>query len=175
MPDAPRLDEVTLTHLGQGALDYFDALYPFLTLSLSQRMAAIVRHYGGQAAAARTLGISPRQLRRWLAGTATPKPANRANADREYLSIHLRANGFTPSNAVERRLSDAWSKGAGPKTLGRILGDILIKDNAVPATLAITGPVSFEPGMSRMWAPTAEISTGDNRGHFPFNIGTYTA
>lgn len=168
------LDDESIRNLGRGALEYFAGLYPLRELTFGDRTRGLIEAHGTQRAAAAAIGISPRQIRRWGHG-ARPSAASQANVDRAYLRIHLRLNHHTPRTPIETRLAAAFSAGATVTELGKIMEDVLIRQNRVPATLAVRSVPSFEPGMIRMYIAECSVSDGDDRGAFPFNVGAYAA
>lgn len=173
MPDTPEgFSDDTINKLGAGIDQYFKQLYPVPT-TLPERLRALTKYYGNQEKAGYAIGISARTIRRWLTGRAVPIKRTLARAEKAYLRIHLKANKHRPSNDFERQLSQAWTAGLTPRQLGLIAEEIMTKRARVPVILSLPKVPTFEPGMTRMWAPDAEISDDDARGAFPFNVGTY--
>lgn len=172
MPDTPGFSSDTIDKLGTGIDRYFKSLYP-VPATLPARLRALAKHYGNQEKAANAIGISARTIRRWLTGRAVPIKRTLARAEKAYLRIHLAANGFRAHHDFERQLAAGWSAGLSPRQLGLIAEDIMARRAKVPATLTLATVPTFTTGMTQMDAPGCEISDGDNRGHWPFNVGTY--
>ncbi len=172
MPDTQGFSDDTVDKLGAGIDRYFKSLYP-VPSTLAGRLRAMTKYYGSQEKAGAVIGISGRTIRRWLTGRAVPIKRTLARAEKAYLRIHLKANGFTHRNDFERQLAAGWTAGLTPRQLGLIAEEIMTRRAKVPVTLTLPNVPTFTPGMTQMDAPGCSISDGDRRWEWPFNVGTY--
>ena len=171
MPDMGLSDD-SLANLGKGVRNYFREHYPTRGITLSDRVRALIDHYGSRRAAARAAGVSASTLIRWARGTP-PKKETRRRADRAYLKIHLQVHGWRPTSRWARVMGQAFSDGLSDKEIGKLAEKIMCDDNRVPKTAIFPNPVTFSDDMGVMDAPGCEISNDTQREIYPFRVGKY--
>lgn len=182
VPSQPPLSDDSRRILGIGVLAHFASRYPYHAPSAQIQILDVMEAHGTQRKAAQAIGVSDRTLRRWANG-ATPTPANLAKLEKAHRSKavrdvvfvnHLQANGFTPSTTIQALLYQAIKDGhTSPEELGAVLADFMVR-GGVPETLVVHTPPTFDAGMYVL-NPGMEctISEDDDRGDWPFNIGSY--